>query len=262
MGVWNGKVAWVTGGGTGIGKAVSLELARQGARVAVSGRRQERLDEAVAEIEALGGQALAVVCDVTSEADCEAAVATILAAYGQLDLCFANAGFAVAGKIARLTDADWRRQFEVNVFGLLNTVRAALPALTDSKGRVGLVGSVAGFVYAPRNGAYNASKAAVRAIGATLSAELHGKGVTCTTIHPGFIESEIGQVDNEGVFHPERTDGRPQQVMWTADAAAKAMVKGLASRRSEVIVTGHGKVLAQLSRWAPGLTQMLAARFA
>jgi NAD(P)-dependent dehydrogenase (short-subunit alcohol dehydrogenase family) len=260
MGAFSGKVAWMTGGGTGIGLAAAVELARRGARVAVSGRREDRLAAAVEAIAEAGGQGMAVACDVTDEASTAAAVARIVEAWGQLDVVLANAGFAVAGKVETLTDAEWRRQFDTNVFGLLNTVRAALPELRKTGGRVGLVGSVAAFVSAPKNGAYNASKAAVRAIAETLSAELEGTGVSCSGIHPGFVESEIALVTNEGTFDPERKDKRPRQLMWRADHAAVEMIDGLERRRREVIVTRHGRMIALLSRWFPSVVARLATR--
>jgi NAD(P)-dependent dehydrogenase (short-subunit alcohol dehydrogenase family) len=260
MAAFQGLVVWITGGGTGIGLSTAIELARQGAKVAISGRRADRLTEATAAIEAVGGEALAVACDVTDESSLETAVATIVGKWGKLDVAIANAGFGVAGRIATLTDADWRRQFDTNVFGALNTVRAALPELEKTGGRLVLIGSVAGFVSAPKNGAYNASKAAIRAIGETLSAELVNSKVTCTTIHPGFVTSEIGQVDNEGVFHPDKQDKRPQQLMWKTEDAARVMVRAIAARKREFVFTGHGKVLVALSRWMPGLVARLASR--
>jgi NAD(P)-dependent dehydrogenase (short-subunit alcohol dehydrogenase family) len=258
--VSRGDVVWITGGGTGIGLALALVYARRGARVAVSGRRLDRLAGAVEAIAEAGGEGMAVACDVTDEASVGAAVASVLERWGRLDVAVANAGFAVAGRVDALADADWRRQFETNVFGLVHTVRHALPALTTTGGRMVLVGSVAGFVFAPKNGAYNASKAAVRAIGETLAAELAGSTVSATTIYPGFVASEIAQVDNAGVFDGNRQDRRPSSLMWTAEAAAAAMARGIDARRREVVVTGHGKVLVALSRWAPSLVAWLARR--
>ena len=105
----------------------------------------------------------------------------------------------------------------------------------------------------PGIGAYAASKFAVRAIGQTLAAELHGSGVSCTTIHPGYIESEIAQVDNQGRFDPQREDRRPKNLMWPADRAARAMVDAIAKRKREYTFTGHGKVGAFAGRHMPGL---------
>lgn len=257
---FDGKVVWITGGGTGIGRSLALELARQGAQVAVSGRRQDRLDEVVAACEALGRPALAVPCDVRDEAACQAAVQAILERFGVLDVCVANAGYGVVGKVEQLTDAQWRAQFDVNVFGVLNTVRAALPQLKLSRGRVALISSVAVFANPRRNAAYNASKAAVAALGATLWAELHGSGVSCTTIYPGLVHSEIGQVDNQGVYHPEKKDPRPQAVMWTSEKAARVMADAIADRRRELVFTGHGKLIALVARLFPGVMARLALK--
>lgn len=260
MAGFDGLVVWITGGGTGIGRSLALEVARQGARVAVSGRRQDRLDEVVTELAAAGREALAVACDVADEASCRAAVEAVVARFGRLDVAVANAGYGVTGKVADVPDATWRKQFDVNVFGLLNTIRVAVPHLKATRGRMVLVSSVAAFVYPKRNGAYTASKAAVSAIGNTLWAELDGSGVTCTTIHPGFVESEIGRVDNDGVFRPERADKRPKALFWTSDSAARAMARGILSRRRIFVFTGHGHVVAWLARTFPWVTSQLMRR--
>ncbi|MCA9514117.1 MAG: SDR family oxidoreductase, partial [Myxococcales bacterium] len=190
------SVVWVTGGGSGIGRALALEFAREGADVAVSGRRKDRLDEVVEAVEALGRRGLAVPCDVTDEAATGAAVATIVDGLGKLDVAVANAGFGVSGRFEKLTADDWRRQLDVNVVGTAITIKAALPQLREHKGRAVMIASVAGMVALPTSTAYSASKFAVRAMGLALSAELHGTGTTCTTIHPGFVESDIARVDN------------------------------------------------------------------
>src|SRR5262245_5730580 len=128
-------VVWITGGGTGIGRALAIELAKQGADVAVSGRRKDRLAEAVSAIEATGRRGLAVACDVTDEASQTAAVAEMVGQLGKLDVVVANAGFSVAGGIDKLSIDDWRRQFETNVFGLVATIKVSLPELRKTKGR-------------------------------------------------------------------------------------------------------------------------------
>ncbi|MDH3200212.1 MAG: SDR family NAD(P)-dependent oxidoreductase [Myxococcales bacterium] len=250
------QVVWITGGGSGIGRALALAFAEEGATVAVSGRRRERLELVVTEIVGNGGKALAVPCDVTDEASIERAVRQVVETLGRLDVTVANAGFSVAGKIAKLSAEDWRRQLDVNVIGLAMTARYSIPHLMEHSGRLVLVGSVASMLATPGVGAYSASKYAVRAIGQTLAVELHGTGVSCTTIHPGFIESEIAQVDNRGVFDASREDTRPQKLMWPADRAAKAMIDAIAARKREHTFTGHGKVGAFVGRHLPGLVHL------
>ena len=248
------QVVWITGGGSGLGKAMAVEFARQGARVVVSGRREERLEEVVGLLNAVGSMGAAVPCDVTDEGAVEDAVQSILDTFGRIDVAVANAGYAVGGRIDSLSTAAWRQQFEVNVLGLVTTVRCALPALRKSRGRVVLIASVAAFLAGPGSGAYCASKAAVRSIGETLSAELAGTGISCTTIHPGFVESEISQVDNAGVYHPDKADTRPAALMWPADKASRVIVKAVHQRRREHVFTNHGRLAAFIGMHLPGLT--------
>ncbi|GAB4206925.1 MAG: SDR family oxidoreductase [Sandaracinaceae bacterium] len=258
--VFRDKVAWITGAGSGIGRALALELGKRGATVVVSGRRVAKLEEVARELERSGGRALPVACDVTDEDDVVRAVAQVARELGRLDVCVANAGFSVTGSIAELSAEDWRRQLDTNVVGAAITVKHALPHLHATGGRVALVGSVSAFVPAPRLGAYNASEAALRAIGLTLSAELAGTGVSCTLLHPGFVESEIAQVDNRGRHDPSRPDKRPKQLMWPADRAARVMADAIASRKVEHVFTGHGKVGAFLGQHAPGLVRLALGR--
>lgn len=248
---FEGQVAWVTGGGTGIGRAVALELGLQGARVAVSGRREDRLDEVVAELRAAGADGFAIVCDVTDPESTRQAVATVVEKWGKLDVAVANAGFGVSARFEDITPDRFRRQLDVNVLGTVFTAQSALPELRKTKGRLVLVGSVAAIAVYPGGSAYCASKAAVRAMGQTLSIELAGSGVSCTTIHPGFVESEINQVDNDGNLQPGRPDKRPKAFMWPADRAARAMVRAIQRRRREYVFTGLGKVGAFVGRHFP-----------
>ncbi len=260
MGCFDGKVVWITGGNSGIGLACALEFARQGARLALSARREDRLTEAAELCRAAGAECLVVPCDVTDDEAVAAAVATIVRHYGQLDVAMANAGCAVAGRVAQLDAETWRRQLDVNVLGLVSTVRYALPELEKTGGRLALVGSVIAYVHPPKNGAYAASKAAVHAIGQTLSAELARSEVSCTTIHPGFVASDIARVDNDGVFDPERADKRPAQLMWKAEDAARVMVAAIAARKPLFVFTGHGRLAAWLGRFTPGLVRMVLSR--
>jgi len=256
------QVVWITGGGSGLGKALALNYAASGWAVAVSGRRADRLEEVVVEVEALGGAGLAVPLDVTDEAATAAAVAVVLERFGRIDVVVANAGFSVSGRFDRLSAADWRRQLEVNVVGVAITLRAALPAVVETQGRLAAVGSVAGFIAPPGSGAYSASKAAVHILCGSLSAELEGTGVSCTALHPGFVESEIAQVDNDGRFHADRKDPRPQRLMWTGEDAARVMRRAIDRRRKVFVFTGHGKLAVFLARHFPGFTAWLLGRSA
>lgn len=254
------KVVWITGASSGLGRGMSLEFASQGAIVAVSARRVDELNEVVKEIESRQGKAKAYYCDVLDSKSIEECVNQIILDFGKLDIAVANAGYGVLGKIEDLTESDWQRQLAVNVTGLALTCKFALPHLRKTKGRLALVGSVAAFVPNPGVAAYGASKAAVQNIGESLLVELKGSGVSCTTIHPGFVESNITRVDNEGNFHAERSDPRPANLMWPTDKAAKVMVKAIEQRKKVFVFTGHGKVIVFIAKYFPGLMRKISEK--
>lgn len=255
------NVVWITGGGSGIGRAMAHEYADLGATVAISGRREHRLDEVVGELDQKEGGGLAVPCDVTEEEQVASAVSDIVAETDRLDVAIANAGFSVAGEVSELTADDWRRQFDVNVVGAATTIRCALPELEKTDGRAALMGSVAGTVPMPGNGPYHASKYAVRCIGQTLSMELSESAVSCTTIQPGFVDSEIYKVDNDGEHHEDWEDRRPTKLVWPTDRAAEVIVRAIHRRKQEFTFTGHGRVAAFFGKHFPGLTQFLVKKF-
>ncbi len=254
------NVVWITGASSGIGKSMAFEWARLGYKVVLSSRRKELLDEIADKIKKSGGEALVLPCDIMDETAIENAVQQIILTWGRLDVVIANAGFGVFGSLEKLTAKDWNRQLQGNVTGLALTVKYALPHLKKTKGRIGLVGSVGAFLPSPNLGAYGASKAAVNSIGLTLQVELIDTGVSCTTLHPGFVASEITRIDNNGVWHPELPDPRPANLIWPTDKAAKVMVNAVLKRKRNYIFTTHGKIFVWLQRWFPGLMRFIISK--
>ncbi len=254
------NVVWITGASSGIGKAMAFEFAKSGYKVVLSARRKELLEEIALNIQNSGGEALVVPVDIMEEQSIEKAVQTIIDSWGRMDIAVANAGFGVFGGIDQLTAKDWNRQFQGNVTGLALTIKHALPHLKQTKGRIGLVGSVGAYLPNPSLGAYGASKAAVNSIGLTMQVELMGTGVSCTTLHPGFVVSEIARIDNEGVWHPDRQDPRPSKLIWPTDKAAKVMVKAIMKRKRNYVFTTHGRILVWLQNWFPGLVRTIASK--
>jgi short-subunit dehydrogenase len=248
-----GRVVLVTGASSGIGAALAREFARQGADLVLAARRLSRLADLAGELRTTGRRALAVSCDVTEDGAVEEAVRQGLDTFGRLDVAVANAGFGVVGPFERLALEDYRRQFETNVFGVLRTASAALPALRRSRGTLVIIGSVSGHVPTPGASAYAMSKAAVHALAGSLRAEALTDGVGVVLVSPGFVESEIRRVDNRGVHHPDARDTVPPWLVVPADRAARVIVRAVAHRRREVIVTGHGKVVVWLARHLPSV---------
>jgi short-subunit dehydrogenase len=250
----------ITGASSGIGAALARELAREGAQLVLMARRRERLDALCAELAAAGATAVAHAGDVTKRADLEAAVALAVERYGRLDMAVANAGFGVVGAIEKLSVEDYRRQFETNVFAVLETSKACLAELRKSRGRLVLMGSVAGYIATPNASPYAMSKFAVRALALALGPELAPSGVSVTLISPGFIESEIRQVDNRGVLHAHAKDPLPSWLPMPADVAARKIASAAYWRRREAIVTAHGKALVWLQRFAPWVLRLAMRR--
>jgi short-subunit dehydrogenase len=253
-------VVFITGASSGIGEALAFEYAKRGADLVLLARREDRLRAVAARVEALGGRALGVLGDVTRDDDLRAAVEQALARFGRLDIAIANAGFGVAGRVEQLSVDDYRRQFDTNVLGVIRTVHATLDALKRTRGRLVILGSVAGYVAAPGMSPYAMSKFAVRAFAHSLRDEIRGDGVSVTLVTPGFVDSEIRRVDRRGVYREEAPDPVPAWLRMPTAKAARFIARAIDARRGEVIVTAHGKAMVFLIRHAPRLMQALTRR--
>jgi NAD(P)-dependent dehydrogenase (short-subunit alcohol dehydrogenase family) len=185
---FEGKVALVTGGNSGIGRAVAERLVGEGARVVVVGRNRETVDATAA---ALGAAAHGIVADTSKLADLDRVIAaTRDFGGGRLDVVFANAGFATFGPLAAMTEEAWDGMFDVNVKGVYFTVQKAVP-LMRAGGAIVLNASVAAGKGNPVGSIYGASKAAVRSFGRTIAAELVERGIRVNVVSPGPIETPI-----------------------------------------------------------------------
>jgi short-subunit dehydrogenase len=223
----------------------------------LAARRRDRLDALAENIRQLGRRALAICSDVRTDGDLERAMAEAITTLGAIDVVVANAGFGVAGELRRLSLSDYRRQFETNVFGVLRTVYASLPELEKTRGTLVIIGSVAGHVAAPGGTPYAMSKFAVRALAEGLGHEMASRGVAVVLVSPGFVESELRQIDNEGRFRPEAHDRVPAWLVMSSMTAARKIVRAVARRRREIVITGHGKVFVFVQRHAPWLVARL-----
>ena len=227
----------------------------------LAARRTDRLQALASEIERAGRRALVVACDVTADGDLEHAVARARDRFGRLDVAVANAGFGVVGPLESLTVADYRRQFETNVFGVLRTIYATLPDLKKARGRLVILGSVSGWIATPGSSPYAMSKFAVRGLAEALGHELAPAGVAVTLISPGFVDSEIRRVDNDGRFRDAEPEPIPAWLVVPTDKAARQIVRAVARRRREAVITGHGKIVVFLQRHVPWLVARVMRRF-
>ncbi len=188
-----GKVALVTGGSRGIGRAIALALARQGADVAVNYRsRNDAAEEVVAEIEGLGRRSLAVQADVGETGQAESLIATTLESFGQLDVLINNAGITRDALLLRMKEADWDEVLRVNLKGAFNTSRAvARPMMRQRSGRIVNVGSVSGLMGQTGQANYAAAKAGLVGLTKSMARELGSRGITVNLVAPGFIPTDL-----------------------------------------------------------------------
>jgi NADP-dependent 3-hydroxy acid dehydrogenase YdfG len=191
----------ITGASTGIGAATARAASAAGYRLVLGARSLDKLEALSAE---LGGpeRALAVACDVTEWADNERIVRGALDAFGRLDIVYANAGFGAKRGWLEETPEHWKAMVLTNVLGAAYTVRAAIPALKESRGHVLLTGSVAGRRALPGS-LYSATKWAVTAMGEAIRADLNDTGIRTTLIEPGMVDTPFFDDPGEGRLEPD-----------------------------------------------------------
>jgi NADP-dependent 3-hydroxy acid dehydrogenase YdfG len=205
-------VALITGGGSGIGAAVARRLLDAGHRVAVTGRGEARLRGFAAELGDPDGL-LTLVGNAADYDDVQAAVATTIKEFGRLDTVVANAGFASHDTVAEGDPAGWTDMVLTNVLGPALLVRASIDALKESRGRIVLVGSVAGFVNGPGN-IYGATKWAVTGLAENTRRQVTDWGVGVTLIAPGRVETPFWDGNGLPPGHLLTADQIAETVVW------------------------------------------------
>ncbi len=189
----DGKVALVTGGARGLGRAMVEALVAEGARVAIGDVRTAEVEAVAA---ALGDAVLPLSLDVTSEAAWPAAVDATVATFGRLDVLVNNAGTAAGGPLAEATLADWERVVAVNQTGVFLGMRAVIPAMTAAGGgSIVNISSIDGMTAAPRVLSYVASKWAVRGMTKAAAMELAHLGIRVNSVHPGYVVTDLALPD-------------------------------------------------------------------
>ncbi len=233
MASWDGKCVLITGASSGIGAALAEHLARRGAAVGLTARREDRLRELVERIRHAGGRAEFATADVTDPDQILAACGALEQALGPCDVLIANAGVARPTPGERFTAADANLVLSTNVLGVVNSVAAVLPGMVERRrGHLVAIASIAAMMGLPNSGAYSASKAAVVTLMESLRVDLYRKKVKVTTVCPGFIDTPL-------------LDGYPREVLPTMMSAERAA--GIIARAIE---RGRGKVWFPFRTWA------------
>jgi len=256
------QVVIVTGASAGIGKAMVIQLAKQGAKVAIAARRVERLEQLANECQADGGEVLILPTDVSDEAQCKALVEKTVATFGRLDMLINDAGLAVVALFREYPDLHlFRHAMDVNFYGAVHCTYHALPYLMQTKGRIVTVSSLGGKSGLPANTSYTASKYALHGFYDSLRMELSPHDVSVTLICPYWVVTEFHEamLDKEGSPRGQRGWAIYTQKMMTAERCAEITLAAAYKRRREVLM-GPGRLLVWLKLIAPGFLDRLSIK--
>jgi NAD(P)-dependent dehydrogenase (short-subunit alcohol dehydrogenase family) len=198
-GTFSGKVALVTGGTSGIGRATAIAFARAGAKVVLTGRREKEGAAVVQEIKKVGGEAAFVRADIAKDADVKAMVKFTIDRYGKLDVAFNNAGVEWKGSLDQATEAEYRRIFDINVWGVLNSMRHEIPVMLKNGGGVIVnTSSVVGHVGFPQVSIYSGSKHAIEGLTKSVALEFAKQNIRINAVAPGPIATAMWDRVAEG----------------------------------------------------------------
>jgi len=248
----------VTGASSGIGREIALELARHGARLVLTARREDRLIELQQQLTGYGHAACIVAGDITEPAVRQAVIDAAGEHYGGLDILVNNAGVGAIGPFANADESRLRRVMEVNFFAPLELTRIALPLLENGHSPIIVnISSVLGHRSVPKKSEYSASKFALHGFSDALRAELASSGIDVLIVSPSTTSSEFFDNVLETKGHlPWRSLGAMQPA-----AVAKRTVRAIRKGRHEIILTPGGKLLVWFDRLCPPLVNRLVARF-
>jgi short-subunit dehydrogenase len=251
------KTAIVTGSGMGIGKAIALELCKQGAHVVLNGRNGERLENTYQDFLQKGYSVLAVQADVTEPASCERLINKTLETFGNIDVLINNAGLSMSERFENLHPEVFDAVIKSNIQGSAYPTLKALPSLKQTKGSVIFISSAAGMIGLPTASAYSAGKMALTAIAQSLKVELAETGVHVGIVHVGFTQNDANKrvLNAKGELIPVAE--RPAYLQQTQEQVAKAVLRTVQKRKFKVVLSAIGQLNSFMARFFPGLVMSI-----
>jgi dehydrogenase/reductase SDR family member 7B len=245
------KVVIITGASSGIGKALSFEMAARGAKVVLAARSLDKLAEIESEFKALGARVLVIPTDVSREKDCRNLVDETVRKFGSIDVLINNAGLSMRALFEQTGLDVVRRLMEVNFWGTVYCTKFALPYLLKSRGSVVGVSSIAGYKGLPGRTGYSASKFAIQGFLETLRIENRKTGLHVLIACPGFTSSNIRNTALAADGSVQGESPRDENSMMKAEDVAKKIADAIHSRKQILILTLQGKMIVFLNKIFP-----------
>ena len=242
----------ITGGSSGIGKALAETFGRQGAKILITGRKKEALDQTAAELAAQNIEVNTFQADVSQEADNEKMAQEAIRLYGKIDVLINNAGISMRALFEDVDLEVVRKVMDINFYGALYATKYCLPSIIENKGSVIGISSIAGYRGLPARVGYSASKFALQGFLESLRTEMLHKGVHVLTACPGFTASNIRKAsltkDGSAQGESPRNEGK----MMTSEECAQHIYRATVKRKKFLVLTGQGKMTVFLNKWFPG----------
>lgn len=249
----NAQRVFITGGASGLGRALAENYARRGARVAIGDVNPTRGAETLAALQALGATAHYLHCDVTREEDLQAAADWLLAQWGGVDIVYNNAGVADAGAIDELPLSEWQRMIDINLLGVVRGCKVFAPIMKrQENGALVNTASMAGLIHPPMMAAYNASKAAVVALSETLRSELEADGVRVSVICPAFFRTNLAEsVRSQNAHMAQLTKKLVNKARVSAEEVAAKVVEAVARGDFHILTHPRERRIWLYKRFVP-----------
>lgn len=262
MNIFRGKVAFVTGGGSGLGRALSEELARRGAIVAVTDINAEAAERVAAVISSNGGTSSAMRVDVSQPEDVVESVNCVVARYGHLDYIFNNAGIIILGEVRDMELEHWHRVINVNLLGVLyGTVAAYSHMVKQGYGHIVNIASVAGLVPWPTYAAYSTTKHAVVGFSTSLRPEASSLGVKISVVCPGILNTGMSATILHASVEVLKSNLRKKRPAMDPSVAATLILRGVERNQRMIVFPLNARLLWWAHRIQPALLAPLGSCF-
>ena len=251
--IFKDKVVIITGATSGIGEACAEVFGREGAKVAITGRNPQKLEQTALKLQSKNIEVLSILADAGSEADNQRMAAETLAHYGRIDILINNAGISMRALFQDLDLEVFRKVMDTNFWGTVYATKFCLPAILESKGSIIGISSINGYRGTPARTAYTASKYAMNGFFESLRTEVMKKGVHVLVVAPGFTSSNIRNTALTADGSSQGESPRDESKMMTSEEVAEHILKATLKRKRDIVLTSQGKLAVFLNKWMPGI---------